>query len=277
MVVYRQKELIAIPDILKRLETLGFTTYEAKAYYALLQKYPANGYEISKLSQIPPSKIYETLQKLKNRGAVIDSQTEPVLYLPVEPAVLFSRVKAETEKLIATVIGDLAEIKPVDKFELTWNLRGQCTITDKIIENIDRAKREVYLSIWPEQAAQINDSLARALSRGVHIIAATFGKCDIQANETINLEACAVNVSHRAGAKLSAVICDDAEVVIGEFADDAETSKGVCTKTPSVTLIAKEYIKHDIMVNLLINYLGDAEYQRFCQHHEIIKYIRGQR
>lgn len=275
MVVYRRKGLIVISDILKRLETLGFTTYEAKAYYALLQKYPVNGYEISKLSQIPPSKIYETLQKLKNRGAVMDSQTEPVLYLPVEPALLFSRVKAETEKIIESVIDDLAEIKPIDKFELTWNLRGGRTINGKIIENIERAKREIYLSIWPEQAVLVHDSLTRALGRGVYIIAATFGACDIPANETINLEACAANVPHRAGSRLSAVVCDDIEVVIGEFTDDAETSKGIYTKTPSVTLIAKEYIKHDIMVNLLINYLGNAEYQRFCQSHEFIKYIRG--
>lgn len=207
----------------------------------------------------------------------MDSQTEPVLYLPVEPAVLFSRIQAETEKLIATVIDDLAEVKPVDKFELTWNLRGQRTISDKIIESINRAAREIYLSVWPQQAALLNESLAFAISRGVHVIAATFGKCDIQAHETINLEACAVNVSHRAGAKLSAVICDDTEVVIGEFTEDTEASKGVYTKTPSITLIAKEYIKHDIMVNLLINYLGESEYQKFCQQHEIIKYIRAKR
>lgn len=277
MVVYRTKGGITIINILKRLETLGFTTYEAKAYYALLQKYPANGYEISKLSQVPPSKIYETLQKLKKRGAVIDSQTEPILYLPIEPKTLFTQVKAETEKLIDTVIDDLAEVKPVDKFELTWNLQGDQTINARIAEAINRAQREVYLSIWPEQAALLNDKLASARQRGVYILAATFGACEVNAHETVNLEACAVNVSLRAGARLSTVVCDDEEVVIGEFADNADTSKGIWTKTPSVTLVAKEYIKHDIMVNLLINYLGQEEYQKFCNQYELVRSIRTKR
>lgn len=266
-----------ISGILKRLEMLGFTTYEAKAYYALLQKYPANGYEISKLSQIPPSKIYETLQKLKNRGAIMDSQTEPVLYLPVEPAALFSQIKADTEKLIATVIQDLAEVKPIDKFELTWNLRGQQAIQQKLAEIINRSTQEIYLSIWPEQAELLAESLYRARQRGVHIIAATFGKCELPADKAINLEACATNVSRRAGSRLSAVICDNEEVVIGEFTDDPEASKGIYTKTPSVTLVTKEYIKHDIMVNLLISHLGEDAYQTFYQNNEIVADIQGKK
>ena len=268
--------MIIITNILKRLETLGFTTYEAKAYYALLQKYPANGYEISKLSQIPPSKIYETLQKLKNRGAILDSQTEPVQYLPVEPAILFSRLKAETEKLVETVIRDLGEVKPVDRFDLTWNLRGQTAIVDKIREIIDRAQQEICLSLWPEQVRLLSETLDRAQARGVYVIAATFGECGLRAQEAVNLEACAANVSQRAGSRLSAVVCDNAEIVIGEFTDDEQSSKGIYTKTPSVTLIAKEYIKHDIMVNLLVNYMGDEEYQKFCRQHGIVRKIKEQ-
>jgi HTH-type transcriptional regulator, sugar sensing transcriptional regulator len=58
-------------DLLLKLEKLGLSSYEAKALVALMQRHPANGYEVSKLAKIPPSKIYETLQRLKNKGVII--------------------------------------------------------------------------------------------------------------------------------------------------------------------------------------------------------------
>ncbi len=34
-----------VNDIMLKLEQLGFSSYEAKAYYALIRKYPSIGYE----------------------------------------------------------------------------------------------------------------------------------------------------------------------------------------------------------------------------------------
>ncbi|WP_312432360.1 helix-turn-helix domain-containing protein [Lacrimispora sp.] len=47
-------------DTIFKLTQFGFSTYEAKAYLALLQKNPAIGYEVSKIAKIPTAKIYET-------------------------------------------------------------------------------------------------------------------------------------------------------------------------------------------------------------------------
>ena len=51
------------------LGELGFSPYEARAYAALVARSPANGYEVAKAAAIPTSKIYETLQRLQQRGA----------------------------------------------------------------------------------------------------------------------------------------------------------------------------------------------------------------
>lgn len=37
-------------DLVEKLKEIGFNTYEAKVYIALLKKYPATGYEVSKLA-----------------------------------------------------------------------------------------------------------------------------------------------------------------------------------------------------------------------------------
>ncbi|HWR44247.1 TrmB family transcriptional regulator [Sporomusa sp.] len=260
--------------VLKKLESLGFSSYEAKAYYALLRRFPANGYEISKLAQIPPSKIYEVLTKLKNRGAVLDSQSEPVLYYPVQPKILFTRIQEDTEKSIQSVLTDLASIPPMDAFDLTWNLQGTDSINTKMIELICQAEKEVFASLWPEQVALLNASLSDAVNRGVYVVTAIFGECDVKASQVVNLEVCSHNVYQRVGAKLCTVIADDTEVVIGKLAEEDRSSTGVWTKTPSLVLVTKEYVRHDIMVNVLVNHMGQEQYEDICRSYDILRQLQ---
>lgn len=51
-------------DIILKLTQFGFSTYEAKAYLALLQKNPAIGYEVSKIAKIPTCQRNEILSYL---------------------------------------------------------------------------------------------------------------------------------------------------------------------------------------------------------------------
>lgn len=259
----------SVIDIVKRLERLGFTSYEAKAYYALLRKQPANGYEISKLSQVPPSKIYETLQKLKGRGAVIDSQSQPALYLPVEPAVLLRRIQTDTEKTIDSLVDDLSDIAPAPNFQVTWNLDGTAGIQEKLRQLIEGSAHSIYASLWPEQVAELNPALAAAMARSVHVVAATFGPCQVQAQESYNLASCAANIVARTKARLCTVVIDDKDVVIGELAEAETTSKGIWSQTRSVVLVAKEYVRHDIMAGILSEQLGQAAYATLIEQHPL--------
>lgn len=81
-------------NLVQRWTTLGFTEYEAKAYVTLLQLGSATGYQIAKESGVPRSMIYETLNKLAARGAVLtQSFAEMVRYAPVPPEELLSRMR----------------------------------------------------------------------------------------------------------------------------------------------------------------------------------------
>ena len=58
-------------DPITRLNRIGFSEYEAKAYVALLRKSPVSGYELSKMSGVPRSMIYEVVGKLARRRVTI--------------------------------------------------------------------------------------------------------------------------------------------------------------------------------------------------------------
>ncbi len=219
---------------------------------------------------MPPSKIYETLQKLKNRGAVIDSQTQPTLYLPVEAAAFFRRIQEESEKTMKSLVADLSDLAPVRNFQVTWNLNGSDQINEKLVEIITAATDSVYASVWPEQIEAINPALSAAMERNVYVVLAGFGDRCPAAHLFYNLEACAANVENRTQARLCTVVADNKEVVIGELSRDGEASTGIWTQTRSVVLVAKEYIRHDLMVGVLSEQLGEAACRCLMQQHPLL-------
>lgn len=55
-------------DTLKHLTALGLTDYESRAYDALLHQSPLNASEISRITGIPPGKVYSVLDTLVREG-----------------------------------------------------------------------------------------------------------------------------------------------------------------------------------------------------------------
>ena len=72
-------------DLVEKLKEIGFNTYEAKVYIALLKKYPATGYEVAKLANIPQSRTYDTLKVLEEKNIVVSTNTKPQTYTPIKP------------------------------------------------------------------------------------------------------------------------------------------------------------------------------------------------
>jgi len=66
---------LALTAIVERLQHLGMSGYEAKAYVALVASgVPINGYEVAKKSGVPRSTVYEPLGKLAARGAAFEGK-----------------------------------------------------------------------------------------------------------------------------------------------------------------------------------------------------------
>ena len=55
-------------SIIESLEKFGLTRYEAKAYIGMTNLISGKAEEIAKVSEIPRSKIYNTLKELDKKG-----------------------------------------------------------------------------------------------------------------------------------------------------------------------------------------------------------------
>ncbi|CUH95265.1 hypothetical protein P22_1335 [Propionispora sp. 2/2-37] len=259
-------------DIILKLEQLGFSSYEAKAYYALIRKHPSNGYEISKIGKIPSAKIYETINRLKMKGAIIESTAEAGKYYPVPADKLLAKVKQEFASTIQDLEGQLRKTEPLPDIDVTLNFSGYETFAEKAVNLICNTGISLLMSVWPQEELLLKDAVTQAKKRGVTIVAGVFGQSSIESSYHVNLASCGTSSQARLGKRLNIVIGDSREVVICE-AGGHGTAEGVWTTTPSIILVAKEYIKHDIWGNLLINVIGEEKFNRLCESNEMLSYL----
>ena len=62
------------------LESLGLTPYEARCFVALSQLSHGTAREVARVADVPRSRVYETMERLGERGLVEIQHAEPLIY-----------------------------------------------------------------------------------------------------------------------------------------------------------------------------------------------------
>ena len=120
-------------NVVEKLKSLGFNSYEAKTYIALLKKYPSTGYEVSQLADIPQSRAYDALKSLANEKIVIASDDKPQKYSPIAPKELTQRFKRKINSTIEYLEKKLPDVKE-DYNEPLHTISGYENILTKSIK-----------------------------------------------------------------------------------------------------------------------------------------------
>lgn len=240
---------------IREMERLGFSSYEARTYVALLEAQPANGYDLAKLSGVPTSKIYETLKRLVVKGAALASATEPVVYRATNPEELIAHFQRESDRTLRVLSESLMDFEIAPVGGVVWRLQGERIIRRHLLDLAGRATRDLHLSLWPTEADYIADPVARARERGVAIWAASFGPSRLAGDGVYYMQTCGETSSVRLGRRLTVAVADEREALVAEFSDGAEPY-GALTDDASLALIAREFIEHDILCTVLIEALG---------------------
>ncbi len=96
-------------SVVEKLQQIGLTEYEAKAYLALLNMHLSTATQVSEKSGVPRTKIYSVLEALKNKGWVRVYSGVPLLFKAVAPLAVFEKVKGDLEKFLESVQATLKE------------------------------------------------------------------------------------------------------------------------------------------------------------------------
>lgn len=252
-------------DLVEKLKEIGFNSYEAKVYIALLKKYPATGYEVSKLANIPQSRTYDTLKVLEEKNIVVSANTKPVTYTPIKPKLLTSRFQKKMNSTINFLEKHLPEVKE-DYNEPIITITGKQNIQEKILEVIKNAKREIYIEVWREDFKIFEQELLNAYNRNVELRIVGYDNLNSRFG-LIFEHAFARDIELSLGGRMVIIAVDDNEGVIGKISslkNNISDTNIIWTKNLGIVFIIKEFIVHDM-------YLIDVEENLVEQ----MKYIYG--
>jgi predicted transcriptional regulator len=241
-------------DPIALMQQLGFSEYEARAYVALLERNPLNGYELAKASGVPRANVYAVLQKLEERGAVVrvDTPAGP-RFAPVPPDALTRGLGSRFEDILSAARGSLGAIRTPPEHAQVWNAEGYAALLERARALIDVAQEQLLLATWPEEAHALDAAVAGAVERGVALRTLCLRACPEECG------ACHGDVCRCGGAppgegRWLVIVADEAEVLTGEIAADTQTQL-VGTRQRLLVGLAARYIRNSID---LARALGDS-------------------
>ncbi|WAH37900.1 TrmB family transcriptional regulator [Alicyclobacillus dauci] len=259
--------------ILKELQKLGFSQYECKAYIGLLQNSSVTGYELSKRSGVPRSMIYEVLGKLLDKGAIYTVPSDPVKYSPLPAKELIHRLRKSFDESFDFLETKLATLENERDTDVIWRVNGDEHVVDEIVDMIDKAQDEVWLSIWNPQASFVKEVIDKRIRDGIKVFSMLFSEPNNQLGVTFHHEFMAPDITEkRMGGRLTIVARDKEEVLIANFAPGT-TAWAVKTKDPALVLVAIEYIRHDIAYVELAKEVGENQVQSFWVNDPDLYYV----
>jgi sugar-specific transcriptional regulator TrmB len=109
----------------EKLQKIGLTEYEAKAYLSLLNDHVTTAAKLSEKSGVPRTKIYAVLEALAQKGWVKIYSGVPLLFKAVAPQAVFDKVKSEYSSFLESVqsslnneVNEMKEKFVIKKFDL---------------------------------------------------------------------------------------------------------------------------------------------------------------
>ncbi len=254
-----------INNLIHLLGKFNFTESEAKAYMTLLQNGPSTGYEISKISGIPRSKIYNLLETLIGKGVVLCTKnTNPVYYNAIPAEELAKNLKQDYDSAILEIKEGLKTFDSQMNLEYVWFIRGYKNIFNKYKNILQDTKEELHIQIWKEDLKHIHKELKTVENKGVKMLVILYGA---DKNEDIGIK----NVYKHGfekeklqemGGRWITLVSDSKEVLFGHI-QNPQQAEVIWTESKPLVLLAKEYVKHDAYFYRLMGALGNAVEETF--------------
>lgn len=230
--------------IAKKLQALGFTLYEARAYVSLLERNPVTRYELSKNSRVPRSAIYNVIMELEEMGVVSLQTSDPETYVPLPANKLFELLDRQFKDKIEDAQMSLQYIEHKPSLDQFWNIVGYDNMILKAKELIQKAEKNIFISIWQREFALLEKDLQEAVKRKVHVIIFSF--TDLQLVKSTRF---CYSLEERELEKIwphrIILISDKKEVLMGD-ADKMHKKKTVCTSNRALIEVATNHIIMDI-------------------------------
>jgi sugar-specific transcriptional regulator TrmB len=158
---------------IEQLERFGLSTYAARTFVALTGLGTSTAREVSEVSRVPRTRVYDAAEELRDRGFVDVRQSSPRRFRPVSADTASHRFADELTRRADALRTALGELEPgVRRVEQRgiWTAGGREAVVERVVELVESAEsRVVYVSVTDDPAPDVVDALAAAVARGVDV------------------------------------------------------------------------------------------------------------
>ena len=153
-----------VPASEERLVDLGLTTYEARAYLALLRRDSSTPADVARLARVPRQRIYDVLATLVHKGLVSQRPGPPAKYAATAPDFAIERLLLRRREELAELERNSREMiealtpafaegqKERDPLEYIEVLRNRRAINERFGELQQAIEREILVFTKPPYA-----------------------------------------------------------------------------------------------------------------------------
>jgi sugar-specific transcriptional regulator TrmB len=166
-------------EITSLLEQLGLTEYEAKTLSTLFKMREAEAPDVSRLAQVPKTRVYDVLDRLIDKKLVIEINGRPKKYRVVESGnALTQLLESKKIELQALEKNTFALKSRLAESELATEEEGEkvMKVKDKndfitiLAQEIGNAKKEVVaMTKLDEHHPSLKDSIKQASNRKINV------------------------------------------------------------------------------------------------------------
>jgi sugar-specific transcriptional regulator TrmB len=157
----------------EQLKELGLSTYAARTFVALVSLGEGTAQDVSHVSDVPRTRVYDAAEELREWGLVDERQASPKRFWPVSAETAERTFRQEYAQRVDALT------EALDTFEVdsgheeqrgVWTVTGRDVISNRVVEFIEAATDEVvYMTTGALLDERVRDALSDAADRGVEV------------------------------------------------------------------------------------------------------------
>jgi sugar-specific transcriptional regulator TrmB len=238
-------------SLVETLQQLGFTQYEAQCYLGLLRQHPLNGSQLSTVCGVPRSMVYQTLNRLEEKEAVVHvngESGEPQMYEPIAPKLVIAHLSANFQAACDQAEQELNVLAQTPPAEVVLNIVGTNDILLRAAMLVRQARERIAVMGGSPELIALEPDLQAVGAHGIPTRIVSVGAApsiDGQV-ETFLGE----NVS--APTRFLIVIADTLTALIATFPHDLSAT-AVLTENPILVRLLQAFLNTEYYIVRLSN------------------------
>ena len=258
-------------DMLDLLKSFGFTSYESLAYLSLLTQHPVNGSQLSRVSGVARSRVYDVLRGLLKRGLVFEVEQGKYVPLPFEE--LKKQLRSQCEANLNSLEEQLSSRFQDTAYEFIYTLQGYDNVIARAREIINKAQKELYLRMFPNTWERLRPAIQNALNRGVSIRLICMGEmpqvCDMQVTHPD-----IADLGRKLGGESLDVVADKKETLMGIFlSNEADSSPFIWSRNRWFVVANRDSLRHDFY-HYFLNKIVEQGEEMSARDKKIYEFIK---